>query len=131
MQTKITLNPTGVGDISHELTGTDADIPQLHIGPVDVTFYDFHLDHGQMSAWLADLSAHALELAAQIDAKWPAASSSGSEIYECSRCGASFGIAGQHTGSDDDYAADDYFREQVEHHESGECSKVRTIGSAR
>lgn len=43
------------------------------------------------------------------------------DTYECRKCGASFGIAGTNTGSDDDYAADEYYRSEVEHHESGEC----------
>ena len=43
------------------------------------------------------------------------------ETYECSRCGAAFGIAGENTGSDDDYAADEYYASEVEFHESGRC----------
>lgn len=46
------------------------------------------------------------------------------ETYECDKCGARFGIAGVNTGSDEDYAADDYFNEQVEWHESGECLRA-------
>lgn len=43
------------------------------------------------------------------------------DTYECRKCGASFGIAGENNGSDEDYAADDYYRSEVERHESGEC----------
>jgi hypothetical protein len=42
-------------------------------------------------------------------------------FYDCSRCDAQFGIAGESSGSDEDYAADDYFDSQVEWHESGKC----------
>lgn len=70
MDTRILLHPAGLGDVRHVMTGTDHDIPVLHVGPIEVTFYDHVLEPGQMSAWLADLSAHALELAAEIDAKW-------------------------------------------------------------
>jgi hypothetical protein len=41
--------------------------------------------------------------------------------YECRKCGARFGIAGENSGSDEDYAADDYYASEVERHESGEC----------
>ena len=41
------------------------------------------------------------------------------ETYTCSRCGATFGIAGGVDGQE--YEADDYFASEVERHESGEC----------
>lgn len=44
------------------------------------------------------------------------------ETYECSTCGAAFGIAGGYS-SDEDYEADDYFAEQVRYHEAGECAR--------
>jgi hypothetical protein len=42
--------------------------------------------------------------------------------YTCGHCGAGFGIAGEHTGSEDDYAADEYFTAQIDWHRSGACS---------
>ena len=45
--------------------------------------------------------------------------------YECERCGAAFGIAGCSTGSDEDREADEYFDEQIAHHESGACVPVQ------
>lgn len=44
--------------------------------------------------------------------------------YRCHSCGAWFMIAGEFTGSDDDIAAEEYHRAEVERHESREC--VRT-----
>lgn len=44
--------------------------------------------------------------------------------FTCSSCDAQFGIAGEHSGSDDDYAADEYYDAQVEYHESGECMRT-------
>lgn len=41
--------------------------------------------------------------------------------YECSRCGAVFGIMGESTGTFDDLEAEDYFDSEVQRHESGEC----------
>lgn len=43
------------------------------------------------------------------------------ETYSCDKCGSSFGIAGGTTGTPEDLEADDYFRSEVERHESGEC----------
>ena len=43
------------------------------------------------------------------------------ETYECQHCDAKLGIAGEHSGSEEDYAADDYFRDEIERHESGAC----------
>lgn len=43
------------------------------------------------------------------------------ETYKCEHCGAQFGIAGGYVGSPEDDAADDYFRAEIERHESGEC----------
>ncbi|GAB2762764.1 hypothetical protein [Nocardioides pakistanensis] len=43
------------------------------------------------------------------------------EEYRCTKCGAQFGIAGTHTGSPEDDAADEHFRDEVERHESGAC----------
>lgn len=51
--------------------------------------------------------------------------------YTCSRCGAQMGIAGTSTGSDDDYATDDYFESEVERHESGECTPAVTVNPTR
>jgi hypothetical protein len=48
------------------------------------------------------------------------------EFYECSRCGAAFGIAGE-AGPDDDGTADEHFNEQVQWHEDKLCTPlVRT-----
>lgn len=41
--------------------------------------------------------------------------------YSCRSCGARFGIVGESDGSDEDYPADEYYRSEVERHESGEC----------
>lgn len=50
------------------------------------------------------------------------------ETYTCPNCNASFGIAGESTGSPDDAAADDYYAQEVEYHRSGECaSRVITL----
>lgn len=66
----INIRPRDVGEIGHEMGGTGRDIPILTIADgVEVIFYDVLLDPVQQSAWLADLSAHALELAALIDAQ--------------------------------------------------------------
>lgn len=46
--------------------------------------------------------------------------------YTCPRCGDTFGIAGESTGSDEDFETDRYYSEQVEWHRSGECSPVRS-----
>lgn len=43
------------------------------------------------------------------------------ETYDCAKCGASFGIAGENSGSYDDVAADYFFGKQIEWHESGQC----------
>jgi hypothetical protein len=54
------------------------------------------------------------------------------ETYSCEHCGASFGIAGGFTGSNEDCAAEEHYREEVERHESGACVGPRTPeGSAR
>lgn len=52
------------------------------------------------------------------------------DTYTCRYCSAAFGITGIHTGSDDDYAADEYYREQVDYHEAGECSPGRVRAAA-
>lgn len=44
------------------------------------------------------------------------------ETYECTRCGAYLGITGPGSGSEDDYAAEEYFASEVEYHESGQCN---------
>lgn len=49
------------------------------------------------------------------------APSSSSSYYTCERCDAQFGIGGTFTGSDDDLAAEESFRSDVEFHESGQC----------
>lgn len=67
---KINVVPRELGEVGHDMGGTGADIPMLAIADgVEVIFYGFLLDPGQQSAWLADLAAHALELAALIDAQ--------------------------------------------------------------
>jgi hypothetical protein len=43
------------------------------------------------------------------------------ETYECEKCGAMFGIAGSYTGSPEDDAAEEFHREEIQRHESGEC----------
>lgn len=43
------------------------------------------------------------------------------ETFSCTYCDAAFGIAGEWTGSDDDWAAQEHFDSQVAHHEAGEC----------
>lgn len=45
--------------------------------------------------------------------------------YTCPRCGDTFGIAGESTGSDEDFETDRYYSEQVEWHESGQCAPAR------
>lgn len=47
--------------------------------------------------------------------------------YECGRCEARFGIAGVNTGSDEDRAAEEQYRADVEYHESGQCGVVVPI----
>jgi hypothetical protein len=44
------------------------------------------------------------------------------ETYTCSNCGAQLGIAGENSGSEGDFAADDYYAQEVEYHRSGECA---------
>lgn len=44
------------------------------------------------------------------------------ETYECSRCGAKLGITGPGSGTEDDYAAEEYFASEVEYHETGQCA---------
>lgn len=52
--------------------------------------------------------------------------------YTCPRCGDTFGIAGESTGSDEDIAAESHYGEQVEWHESGQCSPLTaTVDSRR
>lgn len=46
------------------------------------------------------------------------------ETYSCNRCGVRVGIAGENTGSDDDYAAEESYAADVEFHESGECVAI-------
>lgn len=76
------------------------------------------------AAWLRRLAVAAEELAEQVElatAPEPEPAPSVSE-YHCRFCDARFGIAGTFTGSDDDCAAEEYHRAEVEHHESGECA---------
>src|SRR6266702_1232436 len=44
------------------------------------------------------------------------------DTFTCDRCGAMFGIFGTNTGSDEDWAADEYYASEVEYHQSGECT---------
>lgn len=66
----ISVRPREVGEVGHEMGGTDHSIPVLVIAAdVEVILYDFLMEPALQSAWLADLSTHALELAALIDAR--------------------------------------------------------------
>lgn len=41
--------------------------------------------------------------------------------YSCGRCGAIFGVSGEHGGTLDDDLADEFYQSEVEHHENGDC----------
>lgn len=94
----------------------EAPFPVLTIGDASIFPPD------DAAAWLRRLAVAAEELAEQVElAATPEPLPSVSE-YHCRYCDARFGIAGTFTGSDDDYAAEEYHRAEVEHHESGACA---------
>jgi hypothetical protein len=55
---------------------------------------------------------------------------SSSSNYDCRFCGARFGIAGVFTGSDDDQAAEEFYRSEVDYHEAGECRRGLALAEA-
>lgn len=42
-------------------------------------------------------------------------------LYRCHGCGEGGGIAGQSSGTDEDYATHEHFREELHRHETGAC----------
>lgn len=92
----------------------EAPFPVLKIGDASIFPPD------DAAAWLRRLAAAAEELAEQVELD--AAPEPSVSEYHCRFCDARFGIAGEFTGSDDDYAAEEYYRAEVERHESGECA---------
>jgi hypothetical protein len=49
------------------------------------------------------------------------------ELYTCNRCGATLGITGPGSGTEDDYAAEEHFDSEVEYHESGKCAPAVVV----
>lgn len=51
----------------------------------------------------------------------------GSHVHaQCYACGAGFGIAGEFTGSDEDYETQEHFEADCRHHETRECVAVQS-----
>lgn len=104
-----------------------ATIPVLYLASLSVNLSG----HPDPAAYLRALAAEATTLADEVEVEQMRQER---EVfvstYTCTQrgCGAQFGIAGVSSGTEDDRAADDYHREQIEWHESGQCVAVRQPG---
>lgn len=114
------------------LSGTDDTIPVIAFGPggpdaFEITLNSQTLTPVEQAAWLRSFAGLVEDLAEQVERRHDLTSPTWTaEEYRCTKCDAQFGIAGTNTGTPEDDAADEHFRDEVERHESGACSPAKT-----